>query len=192
MEHSDFYLTFDEQKILFGQKELFDFIENPYGYFKFLKSKKQGYGTDLLCETNTKNLFTIKSNTYYELFAYKLYLCELVYNGINLFPEVCEYVITCKNDIGTSFIAFGIYADLGEDGHPVMAKYINTYLDEVYCLSLKDISDFYCNNRYHDVEQSMINIIVSLMLMGGKTPTITTSYKINNKHFKNMKFIKEF
>ena len=133
MEH---YLTFDEQKILFKQKDLFNFNENPYSYFKFLKTKKQGYGTDLLCETNTKNLFTSKNWSFYELFAYKLYLCELVYNGINLFPEICEYTITCKNKTGTSYITFGIFSEIGEDGHPVMGKYVNNYLDEVYNLSL--------------------------------------------------------
>ncbi len=84
MNQSEYYLDFEQEKMFFGKKQLMDFVENPYSFFKYLKNKKKGYGTDLLCETKETSLFTIKSTSFYELFAYKIYLCELVYNAINL------------------------------------------------------------------------------------------------------------
>ena len=164
-----------------------EFKENPYAFFNYLRICKKGE-TVLISEVNHNTLYNIKPMGYYKILTFKTYICELVYNAINLFPTICEYTITCKNELGTSYLTFKIFQEIEDDGHPCMAQYKCTQIDEediLYNFNLQDIKKLYCNNRYHDDNSETVNTLVVLLYMGGEEPTVSTSYKINPDYIKN-------
>ena len=159
---------------------------DPYAYFSYLKRTKGGdtCNLSLLSEINLNKLNRIKSSEYYDLMSFKTYVCELVYNGINLFPDICEYTIISKNEIGTSSLKFSVYNEIMDDCHPCMGRFTSYELEEVYSLNLNNIANFYCNNRHVDVDVDVINALITLMYMSGSLPKLSTSYKINPCYLK--------
>ena len=164
--------------------------DNPFAFFKYLQMCKRGTGYQLLSEINTKNVCHIKELQYYEVMCFKTYICELIYNAINLFPDISEYTIICKNEIGIAHVNLGLFETIADDGEPCMAKFnfksFEEEDDEVkYDLELAEIKDLYCNNRHQDVRPDIINTLMVLLYMGGHLPTVVTSYKINPESLKN-------
>lgn len=167
----------------------------PFYFFHYLKSTKRGDGLQLLSEVNCKTLGLVKDISYYEVLTFKTFICELIYNGINLFPEICQYTIICKNEKGISYLTFGLFDDIADDGHPCMATF-KCYQNEkdtepiIYHLELKDIKHLYCNNRHQDVDSDCVNTLMILLYMGGISPNVSTTSKVNKTHFKNILKIK--
>lgn len=168
-----------------------DFMEgpdfNPYGFFEYLKICKGYKGVQLLSEINTNNLNSIKSNDHYRIITFKTYICELVYNAVNLFPDISSYTIICKNTSFTSTLTFTLYDELSDDNKQCMAKF--EYKDVgVYYLTLNDIKNFYMHNRYHEIDTRVINHITAIMQMDGSVPKITTEYITNQSPKLRLKF----
>ena len=174
-------IILEKQKLV-----LKNFKENPYAYFHYLKTCKKGEGFQLLSEVNIKLLDCLKTKDYYDCLSFKTFLCELIYNAINLFPDISEYTIKAENDMGISFFILGIHEDLADDGHPCMAKLISVEVDDTFGLNLKQIKSLYCNNRHNDVDTELINVLVLMMYMGGTMPKLSTSFKINKDRYKNV------
>jgi len=169
---------------------------NPFAFFHYLKTCKKGEGIQILSEINFKTLGLIKDISYYEVLTFKTFICELIYNGINLFPEICEYTIICKNKNGISSLTLGLFEDISDDGNQCMAAY-SCYQNEkdtepiIYHMELKDIKHLYCNNRYQNVDNDIVNTFMVLLYMGGSVPpNVSTAYRINKKYFKNILKIK--
>ena len=178
------------------QTEFAFFKPSPFAYFNFLKRCKRGDGFALLCEVKCEDGYNsdiIKGLHYYEVHAFKTFICELVYNGVNLFPEICEYTITCENEMGKCELSLGLFEEMtGDEGHPCMAKFtfVCSEGSQIYHLNLADIKNIYCNNRHKDVNQECINVLVIYMYMGGSDPRVSTTSKINVPYFKDIKKIK--
>ena len=165
----------------------FENFDNPFGYFHFLKTCKNGDGLQVISEINNDTLYFIKSKRYYDILGFKTYICELIFQAINQFPYVIEYTISCTNEVGTTHFKLGSFDDIGDDGHPCMAKFIGLDPEDKYDLSLKDIKQVYCNNRYNDIDHDVVNTLVILLIMGGEIPKIKTGYVLNPEMIKNNK-----
>ena len=153
---------------------------NPFSFFKYLQMYKN---QEIISPVNIITNNSIKSNDYYQYLSLKNYIAELIYNGIRLFPDICEYTITCKNNIGITSLVFTNFNELAADKHPCMAK---LYSNKIYPLTCHDIKDLYMFNRYHSTDDNIINKVVLLLLYtDGWDPVITTSYKINPSCIKN-------
>ena len=172
MENIEYENDFAKMEILF---------DNPYSFFEYLKMCKGFTGIRLLSEI--ANVHLIKPMKYYEIVTFKTFICEIVYNAINLFPDICEYIIKCENENGLSFLKIAHFEDTLDDGQPCLAQYTGMDVG-IYCLSLKDIKNFYMNNRHREIDPHVINTLVTLMHMGGNTPKVTTSFKSNKSLLK--------
>jgi hypothetical protein len=154
--------------------------ENPYAYFHFLKYTKGNlprFDYDLHV-TNT-----IQCRERVEFITFRKFICELIYNAINFFPEICEYTITCKNESGISTLCFAVFEEMSDDDHFCLGKFVSTDID-MYLLNLNEIKQLYMNNRNKDTDPFIVETLLMLMCMGGSIPTVTTSFKINEKEFK--------
>jgi len=163
-------------------------IINPFGYFYYLKLCKYGNSVQIIPQMILSEFGTIKPKQYYDILSAKVYICELIFNGINMFPEISEYTITFKNENGICHIVLGLfeeYADKGS-GNPCMAKCVSSEFEDIYCLELSDIQNLYCYNRYREADDSIIDTIMVLVCMGGSIPTISTSFKNNKEFFKKV------
>jgi len=161
----------------------------PFTFFKYLRINKSEEEINLVSEIDTKKIHLIKPFNYYEVLTFKTFICEIVYNAINMFPDICEYVIVCKNENGISYLTLGFYEEIADDGHPCMAIY-KCYQNEkdsspiIYHLELKDIEQLYCNNRHDAVDASTINTLMCLLYMGGSSPSVSTFSKVNKTKLK--------
>ena len=162
-----------------------NFEENPQAYFHYLKMCKHGNGQHLISECTINDISCIKCQKYYDIFAFKMFVCELIYNAINLFPDIYEYTIKFKNRNGTSYLRFGNFGELSDDGFECMGKIVSIDAEDIYSLSRSDIKSLYCNNRNENVDHDLINTLMVIVCMGGPIPSITTWFKINKNEMKN-------
>ena len=161
-----------------------NFIENPFAYFNYLKiCKSKGDGFECLSDVNFELIHNLKIKKYYDIISFKTYICELIYNAINLFPEIDSYTITCKSEDIISVLTFGFFDEIAEDGHKCMLKFKNNEASHDYLFNLKEIQQLYCNNRYNDDNNpdSIVNTLLAFLLMTGSVPTVTTEYTISKK-----------
>jgi len=159
--------------------------ENPYGYFEYLKICKRNSGFQLLSEVNVNNIWNAKDLHYYDIMIFKTFICELIYNAINLFPTISEYTIKCKNENGISVLVFKCFEDLAEDGFPCLAKFTSMDMDMIYYLEREGVKSLYMNNRHEHIDCNIVNTIITLMYMGGSPPKVSTTSKINYREFKH-------
>jgi hypothetical protein len=161
-------------------------VENEYAFFHYLKICKKGYGAERVSSVDfDPNL--IKPPRYYELLSFRIYICELVFNAINLFPEISEYTITCQSENKTSYLKFGVFKEHIIDNSPCMGIFKSEYDNETFYLSLKDIKSLYMANRYPEVDQMTVTTLIVSLVMGSYTiPKVEVSYKYNNDHFKEI------
>lgn len=152
-------------------------VENPYAFFYYLKICKHGFGAERISSANSYEPGLIRQQRYYDLLGFRIYICELVYNAINLFPDISEYTITCKNEKGTSYLTFGSFKEHICEGHPCMGQFKGNFDSKPFYLSLQDIKSLYMANRYPGVDQETVNNIVVAMFMSGTLPKVTLSYK---------------
>ena len=154
--------------------------DNPYAFFEYLKICKGGDWLQLLSEINLGGIKNLKSLDYYEIITFKTFICEIIYNAINLFPDIHEYTIRCENPNGISWLTFCIFDETDDNKHPCMGKFKSGVTGLVHELSLLEIKHLYMNNRYSDIDHDVVNMFMVLMYMGGNNiPKVTTSYKIN-------------
>ena len=163
-----------------------NFEENPHAFFHYLKLCKGGYGQQLLSEIYINTIDSVQCQLYYDIFSFKIFVCELIYNAINLFPGIYEYTIKFKNENGTTYLRFGNFEELSDDGFECMGKILSVDSEDVYSLSRKDITNLYCNNRHPIVDKDLISSLVLIVCMGGSIPTVSTTFKINKNELKNV------
>jgi hypothetical protein len=160
------------------------FEENPYAYFHYLKVCRGENTMGLLAEIAPITESIIRTQKYYDIMNFKNYLCELVYNGINLFPRIRRYTITCQNEMGESSMVFGAFESMCvDDKEPCMAKFFGK--DVAFNISRKDIKDLYSNNRHEYVDNDNINAFIVLLFMGGCVPKVSTKFEIDPNELKN-------
>ena len=159
-----------------------NFEENPYAYFHYLKLCKKTECLHVLSDVN--NYHFLHSKEYYDNLSLNFYICELVYNAINLFPDISEYTIKCQNENSVSYLKFGVFNDIDSHGRNIMAKIISTDDEDIYLLDYDEIKKLYCNNRDVYTEETTINTIIVLLSIS-LSSKITTSYKINPGYLKN-------
>ena len=155
---------------------------NPYTFFEYLKMYKENNGKEeRLPNINDKDINFLHSKKYYNSLAFKIYICELVYNAINLFPDISEYTIKCQNENGINYLTLGLFKI---NNYPYMGKFKASFYDEWVYLRLQDIKAFYISNRFPGGIHAGANAVIVSMFMGESFPKITTSYKINPDYLK--------
>jgi len=112
-----------------------NFLENPYAYFNYLQTCKGGDYIHLLSEVTIGEKESVKENKYYNALSFKIFICEIIYNAINLFPEIEEYTISCSNENGTSHLKLGIFGELSDDGFQCLGKFISIEAEDIYSLN---------------------------------------------------------
>jgi len=157
------------------------FITNPEEYFIFLRSFQSDI--NVICDVSLISIKgSITSNEAHAVISFRIYICELVYNAVNSFPHICEYTISCKNDINNAQLIFGYFSDLDDQNEPGMCKLINSY--DTYILNKFDIYTLFVGNRIANPDYDVINALVVALHMGGSDPVVKIEYKINPKIIK--------
>jgi len=163
--------------------------ENNFGYFNYLKTvhgKKDGI---YLCESRINLTDCVKSNEYYNFLSFKSLVCAIIYNGINMFPDINVYTIEFTNNYGTTSLVFRDFCEVGEDRRPCLCKLYSMSSSapdhQFYNLTLDDIKQLYCNNHYSHVENDTVNTLIVILHMGGWQPIIKTTFNNNPKFIKS-------
>ena len=52
-----------------------------------------------------------KSTEYWRYISFRTMICEMIYQAVNLFPEIEEYTITCTSNSIITTLQLGIYSD---------------------------------------------------------------------------------
>jgi hypothetical protein len=153
------------------------FKKNPYAFFVYLKTCKSRDTIQLLAEVCPIKPGHVRSMEYYNIMSFKTFVCEIVFNAINLFPEIRKYTIIFENELGKSYLIFGLFQELSDDGHPSMGKFFGP--DAYINLTLNDIKELYCNNRHDNINSNVIDTLVAFTTMGGSAPRVSTSFEMN-------------
>jgi len=135
-----------------------------------------------------------------EVIQFKIFLCELVYQAIEMFPDISEYTIAFKNNNCISEIKLGEFKS--ETGVSDIALFTCQQIKNgiieppEYCsITNTGILNMYTfNNIFSQMGRTQqtdsereIDMIIELIYSGGYSPTVKTSYKVirsNNKNFK--------
>lgn len=106
--------------------------------------------------------------------SFRILICEMVYQAVNLFSEIEEYNIICTSGKFVATIQLGIYSD------NVVAKLTN---GEYYCdISKIDIVRLYVANRTNFPENDKIDKIVQVLYYNTfLEPVISSSMLFINK-----------
>ena len=118
-----------------------------------------------------------KSPEYWRYISFRTMICEMIYQAVNLFPEIEEYTIICNStSTGTNTtLQLGTYPD------NIVAKLSN---GEHYCdISKIDIVKIYSANRIPTPDNDKINNIIQILYHTGLSePVISTSMIFSNKN----------
>jgi hypothetical protein len=147
-------------------------LEFQFDFMEFLK-KIHLPPKQLIFFMPTTEVITFKTNKHYEILSFKIYICELIFNAINLFPDILEYTIVIK-DRNTSTMVIGYLDEIDSEGERCLAKITNK-LGE-YPLTKQNIHDLYIANRSKVVEEENIHTLLALMFLDSEYPRISTSY----------------
>ena len=135
-------------------------MTSPYVFFENLQKTKRYDNTNLLlAEITPIKTGVIRSVEYYNIMALKQFICEIIYNAINLFPYIRKYTITFKTRHGTNHLLFGLFR--GKGGDVCMAKFFGTdaYID----LGFNEIEQLYCINRHDNINDDIVNTLIAPM-----------------------------
>ena len=168
---------------------LVNLTENPFGYFSYLKITKARSAMERISSVDGYR-DTLKPVRYFNLLSFRIYICELVYNAINLFPEISEYTITAKNENGSSTIKFGLFHELTDDGQLAMGLFKSNFGRESFYLCLADIKSLYMANRHTEVDHVTVTTVIVSLYMYGNPPVVSVDYKHNPDYFKDKLNIK--
>ena len=147
-------------------------------YFRYIKkiplSKEY-----IVCDINIDTVLTIKTRDYYEAIAFRTLICELIYQGVHMFPDIIEYTIKLDHLNVCSYIKLGFFEELDENGDPCMVKIITAF--KICYLSRKQIHALYTANRVMQPDFNTINNIMYILLLYETMPIITTDFVLNKK-----------
>jgi hypothetical protein len=145
-------------------------------YFKLMK--RHHFSGVKLCSYAGNG--AIKENAYYNTLSFRILFCEIVYNGIMLFPEIYEYTITVKGTF-TTILKIGYCKELDDNGEPCIAILTTNTIagNKTYYLNKMDLFHIFRANRDPDVDKDIVDSFVLMMVLDGCNPVITTSYKSN-------------
>ena len=111
----------------------------------------------------------IMSTTRDQLF--RIYVCEIIYNAIQLFPDIIEYTITFENDNGITILKIGKFED------DCWGQILTS--DGCYCnLSRVDMSILYISNKIKS-DYGRLCMIIEVLRNGINEPKVKTSFIIN-------------
>ena len=127
----------------------------------------------------------MRGNEFYRMYSFRHMICELMHNAINMFPEISQYSIICKNNIGTATMDISLDGYIDPDPQfstPGIAKITNKF--GTYILHKQDIMSLYVATKVKDPEDSIVNVhalnfMCELLYQTGYEPIISTTF-INN------------
>lgn len=157
-------------------------LEFQFDFMEFLKKINLPPKQLIFFMPTNNNVITFKTNKHYEILSFKIYICELIFNAINLFPDILEYTITIK-DYNTSTIVIGYLDEIDSEGERCVAKIINKL--GVYPLTKQNMHDLYIANRSKIVEEENIHTLLALMFLDSVNPRISTHYITKPSKTKN-------
>ena len=139
-------------------------------FFELLKKHKTS-GVKLVSyfPKSRDSAFVLFNN--YDVLSFRILICELIYNAINLFPDIYEYTITCNR----STMKIGYFDVLDDNGEPTVITITNPMGN--YKLNKVNVYQLYRHNRDPDIDMETINAVSVLMILDGNIPMIKTSYK---------------
>jgi len=114
--------------------------------------------------------------SYYRYTIFKQKICEEVYDGINMFPHITRYTISCRNEVATTVISLGLFEENADDGLNCMAKVFDIEDEECVTLNRTDIKNLYTYNRDIHSNSYDVDIFMIMLIRGGDIPDITISY----------------
>ena len=168
-----------------------------YSFFEFLKIDVPLAPLYLISDISSKNQDGIHSIEYYDIITFRIFICELFYNAVRMFPEVSEYTITCKTKKVTTKMIFSTkFENLVDDQRQRAMVVIHRYVNgdpepESFVLNKNHLFYLYVANRCHELKIDIINGLIMLMYgMDDPRPEVTTECKINHEYFKKQLKIK--
>jgi len=96
-----------------------------------------------------------------------------VYNAINMFPNIKQFDIVCKNQTATTKISIGLFDEIADDGLRCMAKVIDLDDEEVITLNRTDIKNLYSYNRDPHANTYDVEIFMLMLSRGDEFPEVT-------------------
>jgi len=139
---------------------------NYFNYLKICNSKG-----NLLFRTD-EQILAICSTYYLNYRIFRTTICEYIYDGINSFPGISRFIISCTNNTGTTKIVIGLFEELDDSESNCLMIIKDCDTDEVLTLNKKDIKNMYTFNRNPNAEVYDVNIFMSMLIRGGDIPKI--------------------
>ena len=135
----------------------------------------QKYKVTDICTTDLpidciKHVF--RENSYYQAHSFRTLICELIYQAIQMFPNIKEYRIICKNNKGVSKIIIGYLEELDNDDELGLIKIENKYTTVI--LDKTDVHNIYIFNRCSEGDPEIINAVLSCLYLDGNQPSVKT------------------
>jgi hypothetical protein len=143
-------------------------------FYTDLKNQWKMPNVSFLPLNNGQNKFLLSSPK--SVLTFRTFICELIYQATQMFPDIIEYTITCKNNVGTVILKMGTFTD---PDSPVPDHLTITNGDGWCSLSKVDIIKMYVANRIPTPDHFKTNMMIDLLYSGGDEPSVKTSYTIN-------------
>jgi hypothetical protein len=107
---------------------------------------------------------------------FRTFMCELIYQAVQMFPDIIEYTFECTNNYGMTVIKMGMFED---PESPIPDIFTITTKDGYCSISKADVIKMYIANRVPKPDHHKTNMMIDLLYNGGHEPIIKTSYIIN-------------
>ena len=143
---------------------------NYFNYLKICHSK----GQHIIRYNENLNNIAILGEYYSNYGYFRRIICEHIYDGINMFPGISRFIISCSNSTGTTRIVIGLFDELADDKFNCLMKIEDKDTDEVLTLNRSDIKNLYTFNRSLHSEIYDVNIFMAMLIRGGGIPKIFT------------------
>jgi hypothetical protein len=119
---------------------------------------------------------------HYEMISFRTEICEYIFNGIKMFPDIDEYTISCRNEEpGEKKLVISYKSELEDDSISVIIT-----PNDKYALNKADIYELFIFNKIVSGNHIKVNALVMLLYgTGRRVPKISTSFKINKERAKN-------
>jgi hypothetical protein len=117
--------------------------------------------------------------------TFRMMVCELIHNAISMFPQISEYTITCRNEIGISTLE--ISSKGFQDPDPAFTRTGMgriTNCTRSYILYEEDLHNMYIAARIKNqdlIDYHALRFVCDLLYQNGQEPTMTTSFVTNSE-----------
>jgi hypothetical protein len=150
--------------------------ENNLNFFNYLKTCYSSKQYIFRTPPFIKNRLYLKNDpVYYYIFRQRI--CEYVYEGINQFPDITHFTISCENETGTTCINIKETSYIADDDLRCLMTIDDMDTGEMITLNRHDIKNLYTFNRQLDNDGLYdIDIFMTMLIRGGKIPEITVMY----------------